>query len=59
MSDDDNSVMIFLLIALLVVNLIISGITLSKLKKNKDGYAYGGFNKQIASSSTGGSVITQ
>ena len=34
----DNNILLGLLVLVLVVNLIVSGLTLSKLNKSKDGY---------------------
>jgi hypothetical protein len=43
----DNTLMLLILLAvLLVVNLIISGVVLSKLNKNKDGWAKSSPDKQ-------------
>ena len=51
---DTTLILLVLLAVLLLVNLIISSVVLSKLNKNKDGYAAPSFRKQDASVSSRG-----
>ena len=44
---DNQLILLLLLAVLLLVNLIVSSVTLSKLNKNKDGYAYTTSGKKI------------
>lgn len=57
---DNQLLLLGLLVVLLLVNIIVSGVTLSKLNK-KDGYAAPGFRKPLidTSGSNRGSLMNQ